>query len=269
MKLDVERRGSRSAVTRRQHVGPVYIQRPLYPEPDGTAHIMLLHPPGGVVQGDEIVFDIAVGREARALVTTPSAAKLYRSPDRASSQRVSLTVGAGAEAEWLPQETIVFDGAQGRTALDVDLAADARLIAWEVWMLGRPAAGEAFDHGVYDGRLRVCIDGRLCWHERTYVPGRQDSRFQDAPWGLAGARAVGTLIAYHPQGFDEDQVAGVRQQLADSGIVHGVTRVENLMIVRTMGAEPRFLLAPMRLVWQWLRPRIFDKPAIAPRIWAT
>lgn len=230
---------------------------------------MLLHPPGGVVQGDEIVFDIDVGQGAGALITTPSAAKLYRSPDRASSQRVALTVGAGSQAEWLPQETIVFDGAQGRTALDLDLAADARVVAWEVWMLGRPAAGETFERGCYEARLRVQVDGRLYWHERTEVPGLSDSRFQTAAWGLAGARAVGTLIAYQPEGFDEDQLAGVRQQLADSGIVHGVTRVENLLIVRTMGAEPRFLQAPMRQVWQWLRPQVFDKPAVAPRIWAT
>lgn len=259
----------RSAVTRRRHIGPVYIQRPLYPEPDGTAHIMLLHPPGGVVQGDDIVFDIQVGADARALITTPSAAKLYRAPERLSRQCVSLRVAANAQAEWLPQETIVFDGARAQASLALDLALDARAIAWDVWMLGRPASEQPFTHGRYDGHLAVRIEGRLCWHERTPVPGTRDSRFQAAPWGLGGARAMGTLIAYKAQGFDEAEITGVRQELAAHDIVTGVTRVDDLLIVRAMAAEPRFIQAALHAVWCGLRPVVFDKPAVAPRIWAT
>ncbi|KEZ79314.1 urease accessory protein UreD [Salinisphaera hydrothermalis] len=267
--LTIARRGERSVAVRRRHVGPVYIQRPLYPELDGTAHVMLLHPPGGVVQGDEIVFSVAVEPGAQALITTPSAAKLYRSPDRASRQSVQLCVGRGSSLEWLPQEAIVFDGARAQTSLDLDLAADARAIAWDVWMLGRPASGESFQHGRYDGRLNVRLDGRLLWHERTGVPGAGDSPMLDATWGMGGARAMGTLVAYRPEGFDEATVTDVRSVLAVYDLAVGVSAVDGLLVVRVTAREAHEIQPPLRNLWVWLRPLVYDKSAVAPRIWAT
>lgn len=267
--LTIARRGERSVAVRRRHVGPVYVQRPLYPERDGTAHVMLLHPPGGVVQGDEIVFSIEVEPDARTLVTTPSAAKLYRSPACASRQDVRLRVGRGAGIEWLPQETIVFDGARAHTALDLNLAADARAIAWDIWMLGRPASGETFQGGHYDGRLNVWLDGQLLWHERTAVPGAGESPMLDAPWGMGGARAMGTLVAYRPEGFDEATVTDVRGQLAAYQIAAGVSAVDGLLVVRVTAHEAHEIQSPLRDLWAWLRPWVYDKSAVAPRIWAT
>ncbi|AWN14720.1 Urease accessory protein UreD [Salinisphaera sp. LB1] len=267
--LAIARRGERSVATRRRHRGPVYVQRLLYPERDGTAHVMLLHPPGGVVQGDEIDFDIQLESRAQALITTPSAAKLYRAPARASRQGVCLSVGAGARLEWLPQETIVFDGTQALTSLDLDLASDARAIAWDIWTLGRPAAHEAFDSGHYDGRWCVRVGNRLRWHERTVVPGASQSPFQNAPWGLNGARAVGTLVAYQPEGFDATTTNELRRRLAEYRIGSGVSVVDGLLLVRVTGREARLLHTPLRRLWESLRPSILDKPAVAPRIWAT
>lgn len=267
--LTIARRGERSVAVRRRHAGPVYVQRPLYPERDGTAHVMLLHPPGGVVQGDEIVFSIAVEPGAQALVTTPSAAKLYRSPARASRQNVHLRVGRGAGLEWLPQETIAFDGARAQMSLDLNLAADARVIAWDVWMLGRPASGEAFQRGHYDSRLNVWLDGRLLWHERTGVPGAGASPMLDAPWGMGGARTMGTLVAYRPEGFDETMVTDVRSQLAAYDIAAGVSLVDDLLVVRVTSHEAHEIQMPLRRLWESLRPLVYDKSAVAPRIWAT
>ncbi|WP_424820634.1 urease accessory protein UreD [Salinisphaera sp.] len=267
--LIIARRGERSVATRRRHRGPVYVQRPLYPERDGTAHIMLLHPPGGVVQGDEIAFDIELEPSSRALVTTPSAAKLYRSPVRASRQRARLRVGAAAQMEWLPQETIVFDGARAENSLDLDLACDARAIAWDIWTLGRPAANEAFNSGHYDGRLCVRVDDELRWHERTLVPGAGESAFQKARWGLNGARAMGTFIAYRPEGFDETVTADIRRQCAEHDIASGVSAVDGLLIVRATAREARLLQAHCHRLWQSLRPLVLNKSAVVPRIWAT
>ncbi len=245
------------------------MQRPLYPERDGTAHIMLLHPPGGVVQGDEIAFDIELEPSSRALVTTPSAAKLYRSPVRASRQCARLRIGAAAQMEWLPQETIVFDGARAENSLDLDLACDARAITWDIWTLGRPAANEAFNSGHYDGRLCVRVDDELKWHERTLVPGAGESSFQKARWGLNGARAMGTFIAYRPEGFDETVTADIRRQCAEHDIASGVSAVDGLLIVRATAREARLLQAHCHRLWQSLRPLVLNKSAVVPRIWAT
>lgn len=267
--LQMALRHGRTCALRRRHSGPVYIQRPLYPEADGAAHVMLLHPPGGVVQGDDLRFEIECGAGAGVLLTTPSAAKIYRAPRQLSRQSVVLRAGAGAQLEWLPQETIIFDGARAEAEVSLDLAAGARVIAWDVWTLGRAAAGESFASGLYDSRWRVSVDDRPLWHERTRLPGTEHSVMQTAPWGLAGHQAMGTFIAYRPEGFDDADVDALRRLLEAQPPVSGVSVVDGLLVVRVIGAEASVLVSTLRALWARLRPVVCGKAAVPPRIWAT
>ena len=102
-------RGERTVLARRRHHGPLVVQRPFYPEPNGTCHLYVLHPPGGVVGGDRLSVDVRLARgAARALLTTPAAAKFYRTQGLRAAQRLHMRVGAGSRLEWLPQENIVY-----------------------------------------------------------------------------------------------------------------------------------------------------------------
>ncbi len=121
------------------------IQKPFYPEGD-PCHVYVVHPPGGVVGGDQLRVDAEVEAGAHALITTPAATKFYRSAQRASSQLQELRA-AGATLEWLPQENIFFPGAETHTATRVHIDADSKFIGWEIACLGLPARGEPFDKG--------------------------------------------------------------------------------------------------------------------------
>ena len=110
-------RGTRLA--HRAHHGPLVVQKPLYPEGDSVCHVIVVHPPGGIAGGDELRIDLEVGAGASALVTTPGAAKWYRSAGPVARQSVALRVEGCLE--WLPQEAIVFDGARASSSLEVDL----------------------------------------------------------------------------------------------------------------------------------------------------
>jgi len=270
LSLACQRSADRTVARRCRHQGPLTIQRALYPEGDGTAHFYLLHPPGGLVQGDRIEIDVSVDAGAQALITTPSAAKLYRTPAGGTYQQATLAVRAQGSLEWLPQEAILFDGASGHVGLTLELAADARVIAWDAWVLGRAAAGERFEQGLYDNRLSVIIDGQLHWQERTRVVGSRDSPMQDAAWGLAGHNVLGTLIAYGgPHVIDNDVVETVRAALIDINGQVGVTRIDDLLVVRILCSDTRVLHRVMHDAWQVLRPRVMSRPVVTPRIWAT
>lgn len=94
-------------LTEKRHIGPLMVQRPFYPE-QGIAHTYLLHPPGGVVGGDNLLINIDVQSQAHALLTTPGATKFYRSAGGVAHQIQTLKVAPNGFLEWLPQENIFF-----------------------------------------------------------------------------------------------------------------------------------------------------------------
>ena len=106
--LGFARDAARTALVERRHLGPLRVQRPFYPEGEGVCHVYLLHPPGGLVAGDDLQVSARVEPGAHALLTTPAAAKLYRS--RAASgparQVQRFEVQGDGILEWLPQESI-------------------------------------------------------------------------------------------------------------------------------------------------------------------
>src|SRR6478672_760713 len=103
--------GGTTRLTERSHFGPLRVQKPLYPEGNAICHAIVMHPPGGVVGGDELDVHACVGSGAHAFITTPGAAKWYKANGSLSQQSVRLTIGENASLEWLPQETIFFDAA--------------------------------------------------------------------------------------------------------------------------------------------------------------
>ncbi|MDB5951163.1 MAG: ureD urease accessory family protein, partial [Massilia sp.] len=115
-------------LTERSHFGPLRVQKPLYPEGPQVCHAIVVHPPGGVVGGDELAVTATVGAAAHAFITTPGAAKWYKANGRISRQDITLDIAAGARLEWLPQETIFFDAAQVQLTQSVSLAKDAGYI---------------------------------------------------------------------------------------------------------------------------------------------
>ncbi|MDZ7811306.1 MAG: urease accessory protein UreD [Arhodomonas sp.] len=163
--------GGRTVPTHRRHSGPLRVQKAFHPEP-GVCHSYILHPPGGVVGGDRLNTTVDVKPGAHALITTPGAAKFYRSAGPVACQRQSLRVAAGATLEWLPLEQIVFDGAQVEANLLVELEAGARFIGWELTCLGRPAAAAPFRSGRFDAWMQLHRDEVPLLHERSdYAAG--------------------------------------------------------------------------------------------------
>ena len=268
--LGFESRGARTVLARREHRGPLGVQRPFYaPEDPQTCQVYLLHPPGGLVSGDELAIDVDVGADAHVLLTTPAATKLYRSRAGAGPavQRVTLRAERGARVEWLPQETIAFDGARAALSTRVELAAGAELIAWEVTCLGRPACAERFAHGALDQRFEVQREGVPLVFERARFAG--GAAGMDGAWGLGGHAVTGTLLCVTATD-PEPLIPELRTLLAAQAGEEAVcSRLAHALCCRYLGSSAERALSAFRAAWSLLRSRCFGKPAAAPRIWAT
>src|SRR3984957_10610150 len=120
--LSFRRVADRSVLARREHEGPLVVQKPLYPEGQGVCHAVLVHAPGGIAGGDALTLNLSLEQDARALITTPAATKWYKAAGRAAHQTGRFEVAKGAVLEWLPLEAIVFNEADARIASHVALA---------------------------------------------------------------------------------------------------------------------------------------------------
>lgn len=261
--LGFSRADGRTTLSRRSHDGPLVVQRPLYPEGSEVCHAIIVHPPGGIAGGDELSLDVRADGDACALLTTPGAAKWYRSAGAWARQR--LAFGVQGLLEWLPQESIVFDGALADTACEVDLAAGAGLIGWDIVCLGRTGSGETFRRGSYRSSIRVRREGRLLWLERGRIDG--GGRLLDSPAGLGGHPVFGTLFAASAR-LNKDLLNEIRKVEPEAGR-GAVTLLPGILLARYLGesseAARRYFLA----LWRLLRPALAGREGIEPRIWRT
>ena len=263
--LRYERRGTRTVLAERRHCGPMLVQKALYPEGEDVCHGIVLHPPGGIVGGDELTLQVAVDSQANALLTTPGAAKWYRSAGDEARARVRFDVAQSASLEWLPQPTIAFDRVLGRSQWEIAVDADGRYIGWEVLCLGRTASGERLRAGRWLTATQVTRAGMPLWIERASIEG--GSRLLDSPLGLDGQPVSGTLVAV-ARDIKPEVVTACRSIHPVSGR-GAVTRLPGLMVARYLGDRAEAAFGYFVRLWEVLRPALLDREAAPPRIWRT
>jgi urease accessory protein len=242
---------------------PLRVQRPLYPEGEQVCHTAIVHTAGGVVGGDRLTLNLRLQPEAQALITTPAAAKVYRTNGNEACQQVWIDVAEGACLEWLPQEAIVFDGALYRQAMRVNLAPGAHWLGWEVTRFGRTARGESFTQGSWRSQTEVWQAGKPVWIDRQWLPGDQDLFM--SPHGLAGCPVVGSF-AWIGQSVEPEFVEKMRSLWQGTGEV-GVTRLPVGLLCRYRGQSSVEARRWFVEVWGTVRSQFFERAPHVPRIW--
>jgi urease accessory protein len=269
LKLDFVNRDGATHVSHSYSQAPWKLQRPFYPEGDRVCHSVLLHTAGGMVGGDRLSAEINLAETTHALITTAAAAKIYRSNGLTSQQSAQIKIATGAYLEWLPQETIIFDGAIYDQCLHVELAPQATWCGWEICRYGRTARGESFLTGMVRSHTEVWQQGRPLWIDRQCLSGGIDTI--QSPHALSGKPVVASLAfigqVIPAEIVDEARVLAKTALKGELRGEFGVTRLEQGMLCRYRGASSLEARTWLIAVWQLLRGSLMSASTCIPRIW--
>ncbi len=265
LELEFERRGQRSVLASRRHEGPLVVQKSLHPEGEGICHVLVLHPPGGIAGGDHLCVLARCATQSHSVLATPGAGKWYRSSGAWARQDIRFELAADANLEWLPQETILFDGALADLRSEVRLAPGARYLGWDILCFGRSGSGERMRSGHCRLHTRVEIGGKPVFVESGDLAGGA-AQFEAAAV-LGGHSVCGTMLAVAPA-CDKALVKACREHGPERG-QGAVTLLPGVLVARYLGdsseAAKRYFTRLRRI----LRPAIMACEASDLRIWST
>jgi len=264
LNLGFEKRAGKSVLASRTQSGPLTVQRPFYPEGD-VCHLYLLHPPGGVVGGDELHINVNVDKQASALITTPGATKFYRNTGTLAKQIQTLSVLNDSSLEWFPQENIFFDGTHTQLTTRIEIDESARFMGWEINCYGRPASNEYFNKGKVDTKLEIKRNGKPLLLDRLKIINNEAIQ---SPTSLVGCPCFGTFIATH---VTPELLEKAREAITDviSDQHAGITLLDDVLVARCLGQYSEQISTTLKLIWMALRPEVMGRDACHPRIWAT
>ncbi|AKJ31124.1 urease accessory protein UreD [Caldimonas brevitalea] len=257
-----------------RHEGPLRVLAGLHPEGPQICHHVLVHAPGGIVGGDTLDLQVRVDAGAHGLVTTPGATRFYRSAGDEARQSLTAQVAEGGRLEWLPLETIAYDGCRAVNRLQFELAPGGQMIGWDVLALGLPAAGKPYLHGRFEQHL----EWPGVWLERGVIdtdePGWE--RLLDSPLGWDGQTALATMWCASGNAWQRTElealVDAAREDLGgDSPVPRaGVTSLDaRLVVLRALAGRTEPLWALLQAVRRRWRRLLWNAGDVEPRVWRT
>lgn len=251
-------RGSQTVLREAYQEAALRVRKPRV-EPTEDLEAVLINTAGGVTGGDRFTVDMMIEAGARAVVTTQAAEKVYRSSGGIGRIDTTIRLDTEAHLAWLPQETILFDGCALARRLDVDMTADASLIAAESIVFGRIARGERVQAAALFDRWRIRRGGRLVYAEGLRLEGAvADALAAPAAGGGAVASALVLVVAPDAEGHLE----AVRDLLERcAGVEAGCTAFDGMLAARLVGMDALALRTALAAVLEHLRGPL-------PRVWS-
>ena len=159
---------NKTIITEQRSCVPLYVQRALYYDESipSMAHLFVLSPSGGVLQGDRYRTDIELKNGAMSHITTQGATRIYKMNSNYATQMINLNVGKDCYLEFLPEQLIPYKNSRYYQKATFKVDDSATLVYSETIVPGRVAMGELFD---YD----VCCLKTLCYDDK------QEMKFHD------------------------------------------------------------------------------------------
>ncbi|WP_426456070.1 urease accessory protein UreD [Acinetobacter sp. KB005] len=262
----------RTIMSHRKHHGPVRVQKMLWPERTGVCHAIIVHPPAGIAGGDHLTFEIETKDQAYAVVTTPGAGKWYKTNGKQAFQHIHLHVKDQSILEWVPQETMLFDGALAHSETHIHLDNAASFIGWDMLVLGRQARAERFVQGSYYNQFKLWREHKLLVADTLYFEG--EDRWLSSCLGMNNQAVMGSFWAAAPEKYRssfylEQQLELIRELMMRMQAPVTLTLLDDVVSARFLGNDVRHCHDAFAAIRAKFRRYWFDLEEEFPRIWKT
>jgi urease accessory protein len=263
--------GHHGDVTRLTHLYQRDPLRVLFPTPaaNDAALAVIITTSGGLVAGDRLDVAVTLAPGAAAHVTAAAAEKIYRSIGPTTTIGQSLSIAAGASLEFLPPETILFDGARLQRETTIELGPDAGFLGGDIIVFGRRAHGERFSNGFLREVWQVRREGKLVWGDALHLEDNI-AEVVDHSACFNGAVAFATMILsplrQNPHSL-LDRARAIQSTSAAGGLRAGVTAIAGLVIARWLAADATLLRRAYADLACHFRCATLGLPPRLPRLW--
>ncbi|MBJ9985441.1 urease accessory protein UreD [Acinetobacter sp. S40] len=248
------------------------MQKMLWPEKTGVCHAIIVHPPAGIAGGDHLTFQISTHQTSHAVVTTPGAGKWYKTNGKQAFQHIHLNVKEHSILEWLPQETMLFDGANAHSETHIHLDQPASFIGWDMLVLGRQARAETFQSGAYANQFKLYREQKLLVADTLRFKGQD--RWLSSCLGMNKQAVMGSLWAVAPEQYRassylEAQIELIRELMMRMDVPVTLTRLDDVVCARFLGDDVRICHDAFAAIRARLRRYWYGLNEEFPRIWRT
>ena len=269
LRIEYVKRDHHTIIARSHCTSPWHLFPPIYLDDSGAAYTLLLNPSGGLVGGDRLTIDLVLRANAHAIISTPSANRVYRSSskDRESAQTVRLVVGAGAILEWVPEHTIPFAGSRFRQAIRVRLAPGGSVVLWDALASGRMARGERWSFATLENDLTIATASGGLLKERFCLGDHADHSAGIArAWDYVGSLYI--ISDATPADKWKSLEAGIFEILdGEPGrLLGGISRpAVSGLVVKLVARSAPVLTAVLEQLWTTVRLALWGLPPVILR----
>ncbi|WP_254919104.1 urease accessory protein UreD [Oceanicola sp. 22II-s10i] len=239
-------RGGRSRIGRLRQQGSF---KALFPHgARQSLQAVFLNTAGGITGGDRFLLTAGAETGAHLVMTSQAAERAYRAqPDEVGRLTSRLSVAGGARLDWLPQETILFEGAALERRIEADVAGDGRFLAVEPVIFGRAAMGEVVHDASLTDHWRIRRDGRLIYADSLRLSGDIAARLAD-PAVADGGMALASMVLVAPGA--EDFCSQLNDLMGEAGAASAPR--DGVLVARFVAADGfalrRALIPAIRLL---------------------
>lgn len=246
---------------------PLQVLTPFYQDADGTVFVYLLNPSGGILDYDRFAVDVRIKSGASAWIGTPSAGRIYKKRPEAEAdayQKSDFYVESGAVLEYCPEEIMPYANSAFTQENIFHLRKDSTLIAWDILSAGRAGRGECFAFDRYASKTFIYVeDCPLVIDKMVVCPDKTDVRNLQC---MQDYLYTATVYAY-ADACDEELKSLLMAEDAHytDGIIGASLVTDRMLVIKILGMHAYAVYDELQSVWDILRKRILDKPAVRLR----